>query len=494
MAIIAFFKNSFGFIQSNDFLIGYQQTNDFLSKYSNDIYLGLDYVSQIYLVPNDEIFVALGEFWHWFCFKVCFIKEKDLNIDEDISSKVNNMLAFANYLQYTNESFIYRNFYMKILENVRLTIIKKMTKPVEVKIDLDEDGEIVMDNAINTIHQTTHENMKDCLIYLTHLDPTVTEKIMLDMLLNQTVETEWDPSLLNSLCWSIGCITGAMDESHEKRFVILVIKHLLNLCELKRGKTNKAIVASNIMYVVGQYPRFLNAHWKFLKTVIKKLFEFMHESHPGVQDFACETFMKISIKCGDQIVKINENETEPYINLLTRGIKDDTADLHPHQKLMFYEAIGNMIDRDQDINRKIECIKNMMSFSYNDWKQVFSEAMNNPEVLQNNQVIKMLDINIKLNERVALATKTAYFNFGQFILDDLMNAYTYYNGLVNDIFNSGKTHSIEAKFFRGINKTILKYLCSLIKYNEDNNIIMNGILPVLGKLIELYRISHIENR
>ena len=37
----------------------------------------------------------------------------------------------------------------------------------------------------------------------------------------------------------------------------------------------------------------------------------------------------------NQIVKINENETEPYINLLTRGIKDDTADLHPHQKLMF---------------------------------------------------------------------------------------------------------------------------------------------------------------
>lgn len=36
-------------------------------------------------------------------------------------------------------------------------------------------------------------------------------------------------------------------------------------------------------YVVGQYPRFLRAHWKFLKTVVNKLFEFMHETHPGVQ-------------------------------------------------------------------------------------------------------------------------------------------------------------------------------------------------------------------
>jgi exportin-1 len=37
------------------------------------------------------------------------------------------------------------------------------------------------------------------------------------------------------------------------------------------------------MYVVGQYPRFLQAHWKFLKTVVNKLFEFMHETHDGVQ-------------------------------------------------------------------------------------------------------------------------------------------------------------------------------------------------------------------
>ena len=50
---------------------------------------------------------------------------------------------------------------------------------------------------------------------------------------------------------------------------------------MKKGKDNKAVVASNIMYIVGQYPRFLKAHWKFLKTVVNKLFEFMHETHEG---------------------------------------------------------------------------------------------------------------------------------------------------------------------------------------------------------------------
>lgn len=57
---------------------------------------------------------------------------------------------------------------------------------------------------------------------------------------------------------------------------VCALQDLLGLCEQKRGKDNKAIIASNIMYIVGQYPRFLRAHWKFLKTVVNKLFEFMH--------------------------------------------------------------------------------------------------------------------------------------------------------------------------------------------------------------------------
>ena len=94
-------------------------------------------------------------------------------------------------------------------------------------------------------------------------------------------ESEWSFENLNKLCWAVGSISGAMNEDLEKKFLVSVIKDLLCLCELKRGKDNKACVASNIMYIVGQYPRFLKAHWKFLKTVVNKLFEFMHELHEG---------------------------------------------------------------------------------------------------------------------------------------------------------------------------------------------------------------------
>ena len=65
------------------------------------------------------------------------------------------------------------------------------------------------------------------------------------------------------------------------------------------------------------------AHWKFLKTVVNKLFEFMHgeecgyskrlreisslpvETHDGVQDMACDTFIKIAQKCKRHFVVVS---------------------------------------------------------------------------------------------------------------------------------------------------------------------------------------------
>jgi exportin-1 len=37
----------------------------------------------------------------------------------------------------------------------------------------------------------------------------------------------------------------------ENKFVVSVVKELLNLCEKTSGKNNKALVAADIMYVVG---------------------------------------------------------------------------------------------------------------------------------------------------------------------------------------------------------------------------------------------------
>lgn len=101
-----------------------------------------------------------------------------------------------------------------------------------------------------------YKTMRDTLVYLTHLNCEDTESIMLSKLTEQVDGSGWSCSSLNTLCWAIGSISGAMSEDEEKRFLVTVIKDLLGLTEAKRGKDNKAVVASNIMYVVGQYLDF----------------------------------------------------------------------------------------------------------------------------------------------------------------------------------------------------------------------------------------------
>ena len=86
------------------------------------------------------------------------------------------------------------------------------------------------------------------------------------------------------------------------------------------------------MYVVGQFPRFLSSHWAFLKTVVKKLNEFMHEKHPGVQDMASETFLKIAKLTKGMFITRNDNDREPYIHELIRQLPDNLRDLEHHQK------------------------------------------------------------------------------------------------------------------------------------------------------------------
>jgi exportin-1 len=171
--------------------------------------------------------------------------------------------------------------YQEVLSNLRTVMIEKMVRPEEVLIVENDEGEIVREFVKESDTIQLYKTTRECLVYLTHLDVVDTENIMADKLSKQVDGSEWSWANCNTLCWAIGSISGAMNEETEKRFLVTVIKDLLGLTEMKRGKDNKAVVASNIMYIVGQYPRFLKAHWKFLKTVVNKLFEFMHETHEG---------------------------------------------------------------------------------------------------------------------------------------------------------------------------------------------------------------------
>ncbi|KAJ3862972.1 hypothetical protein EV359DRAFT_44052, partial [Lentinula novae-zelandiae] len=116
-----------------------------------------------------------------------------------------------------------------------------------------------------------HKSIRELMVCLTHLDIVNAEMILTQKMAAQIDGSEWSWGNSNMLCWAIGSISHAMDEDTKRRF--------LGLIKQKCSQDNIVMIAANIMYVVGQYPRFLKAHWRFLKTVVNKLFEFMHETH-----------------------------------------------------------------------------------------------------------------------------------------------------------------------------------------------------------------------
>lgn len=49
----------------------------------------------------------------------------------------------------------------------------------------------------------------------------------------------------------------------------------------------------------------------------------MHEKHPGVQDMAAETFLKLAKLTKHMFVSINEKDKEPYVNEMIRNLPKD---------------------------------------------------------------------------------------------------------------------------------------------------------------------------
>lgn len=393
----------------------------------------------------------------------------------------------------TSRKFLYSD----VLNGVRQVMIANMAKPEEVLIVEDENGDIVRETTKDTDVIAQYKTMRDTLVYLTHLNYEDTETIMLAKLTEQVDGSAWSWNNLNTLCWAIGSISGAMAEDEEKRFLVTVIKDLLGLCEQKRGKDNKAVVASNIMYVVGQYPRFLRAHWKFLKTVVNKLFEFMHEVHPGVQDMACDTFLKIAGKCRRKFVTLQAEESVPFICELVDNLNAIISDLEPHQIQAFYEAVGTMLSdksRDLPIDRK-NLLARLMELPNRSWRMIMEQATTNVESLVEPNTIKEIIKILKTNNKVCGAVGSLFTHQLEVFFLDMLNVYKVYSERISAaIAQQGAmaTQLSLVRTMRSAKKEVLRLLNVFIAESgppeAEPRAVANGFIPpVLDPILGDYK-------
>ncbi|KAK8107104.1 putative nuclear export factor CRM1 [Apiospora kogelbergensis] len=372
--------------------------------------------------------------------------------------------------------------YKEVLSNLRVVMIEKMVRPEEVLIVENDEGEIVREFVKESDTVQLYKTIRECLVYLTHLDVNDTEQIMTDKLQKQVDGSEWSWHNCNVLCWAIGSISLAMNEETEKRFLVTVIKDLLGLTEMKRGKDNKAVVASNIMYIVGQYPRFLKAHWKFLKTVVNKLFEFMHESHEGVQDMACDTFIKIARQCRRHFVALQPNENEPFIEEIVKNLPRITCDLTPQQVHTFYEACGYMVNAQGNKHMQERLLADLMGAPNAAWDEIIRAATADPTVLQDAETIKIIGNIMKTNVSACSSVGPYFYpQIGRIYLD-MLQMYRATSQLISEaVARDGDLapRMPKVRGLRTIKKEILKLIETYVDKAEDLQSVRQQMVPQL---------------
>lgn len=381
--------------------------------------------------------------------------------------------------------------YALVLSKLRLVIIENMVRPEEVLVVENDEGEIVREFVKESDTIQLYKSMREVLVYLTHLDVVDTELIMNEKLARQIDESEWSWHNINTLCWAIGSISGTMNEEMEKRFLVSVIKDLLSLTELKRGKDNKAVVASNIMYIVGQYPRFLKAHWKFLKTVVNKLFEFMHETHEGVQDMACDTFIKITTKCKRHFVALQASEREPFINEIISNIQSITEDLLPQQVHTFYEACGIIVSAEAQKDARNKLLSELMALPNVAWSAIVLKAAEDPELLTNTETVKIIANIIKTNVSVCKAMGPGFYSQLGLMYVDMLSLYKAVSGMIsNAVASEGiiATKTPKVRGLRTIKKEILRMIETYINQADNlDEIVRDLSQPLFAAVLEDYK-------
>ena len=384
-----------------------------------------------------------------------------------------------------------KDIYSDILSKLRVIMIENMVRPEEVLIVENDEGEIVREFVKESDTIQLYKSIREVLVYLTHLDVDDTEQIMSAKLASQIDGTEWSWHNINTLCWAIGSISGSMDEEREKRFLVLVIKDLLALTEMKRGKDNKAVVASNIMYIVGQYPRFLRAHWKFLKTVVNKLFEFMHETHEGVQDMACDTFIKITQKCKRHFVIQQSGELKPFIEEIIENIQETTSDLSPQQVHTFYEACGTILSAQSSTPIREKLLSDLMKLPNIAWSSVVQQAGETPDLLGNPEIVKIIANIIKTNVSVCKPLGPSFYPQLGLIYIDMLSLYKAVRSLISNAVQSDgliATKTPKVRGWRTIKKEILILIETYIsKANNDHEIVRDLVPGLLSAVLEDYK-------
>lgn len=299
---------------------------------------------------------------------------------------------------------------------------------------------------------------------------------------------------LQPLIWSIGSISGVLSEDDERRLLMTTIMDLLRLVQMKETKDDKAVVAGCLMYVIQQYPRFLKQHFKFLKTVINKNFEFMHEKHPGVQDMACDTFKKIAKNCGGQLVipqRIDNTDFPPYIQDIIMKMNVYMEELSPQQKDVFYEAVASVTKFERNFDRRIVLIQNMMYSLNETMKNVIKEGVSNAAAFHTSENLLKIKNVLRYNRVVCAVVGNDFINQLTTYFQDFLDLFTLYSQAVTAVVREKGEIAVgyqQTRYQIIIKREVIRIIQTFVenyKQRDDGNGAIVDLKQLCGRFLPL---------
>jgi len=265
-----------------------------------------------------------------------------------------------------------RGRYSAILPKLARVLIEQMPRPEEVLITENENGEVVMERLSETEYIVHYTEVKETLFNIASI---VSGGLghFLQSEAEQLFGIEWSRERASKIAWAIGAISESMSVTDEKDFLIKIVTVFLKLCERKSDPGDRAIIASCLMYIISQNPRFLQAHWTFLSIITQKIVEFMSERVEGVAEMACDIFVIIMTKCGKEMSVVQEKGKKPMAERVLETLPEIVAPLaeRPYLVERVYEGMCYMVG-----NR----VRELLKYAVPD---LFVSALDTKEALQN---------------------------------------------------------------------------------------------------------------
>lgn len=360
--------------------------------------------------------------------------------------------------------------YSPFLPIVRRMLITRMERPDEILIVYNEDtGSYEREQQRNTLTLMLHATMKECLVLLTHIDQIDTINAINERL--NLLGQQWNPDVCNSICWSVGAITRTFSLENERKFVSSILQVLLQMCSRMPDPNNRAIIASGIMYVCSQYPRFLTKFPQFLQTVVDKLFEFMHQNVDGVKEMAVNSFKTIANACKKQFLS-----NQSIIYNIFHNYREITSDLPPTLQLVFIDAVSIVIQSNFKEQQKLEQLDEFLIPFNERWDACMENF--NP---QNIPLAREISFLLHVNATIACNIGKTFQKQMSTLFPQIMNMYQQYSKILPQLIEMRLVEDI--KVIKSCKGGVLLVIKNFIWKTQNINLVVDPLIDDIMNIV-----------